>query len=416
MSLFSLDNILLQENNDHSTDIINLNNIGIIDNDVSNYSFVREGYKFILEKNKEFHDTDKIFYKTILESCGKDVVINEAFNDFFSKVKEIIKKFIEWIKKTVKNFIVKLNSLFKSDSYLKKNKNTFLKFSSEHEFEFTGYKFTYINDPTIPLANAYDFIDGLKYKMDNYYNDLTDTKTTVNADNSLTTDEDRNKEVAKKMNEKISSNIETLEDGLDELYDKFRGIVLAGKSDNEISASDFSKELFELFRDGYSSTISITIDSNFVSEAYRRFDNYKDSIKSVEKTRDNIIKDYEKLEKSLDSAFKIVKDIKNNAGKSTTTTYNLDYGSSSSNTYASARMNNFYGSGRNDDTKVLPDSTVGDKLNSYAKLLATVTNNMSSIHTQAFTAKLQAIKDCFSQDKKILYKALSIITKKKEET
>ena len=37
---------------------------------------------------------------------------------------------------------------------------------------------------------------------------------------------------------------------------------------------------------------------------------------------------------------------------------------------------------------------------------------MCTIHTQAFTAKLEAAKDCFKQDKKILYKALQQVVKR----
>ena len=37
---------------------------------------------------------------------------------------------------------------------------------------------------------------------------------------------------------------------------------------------------------------------------------------------------------------------------------------------------------------------------------------MCTIHTQAFSAKLEAAKDCFKQDKAILYKALQKIVKR----
>ena len=45
----------------------------------------------------------------------------------------------------------------------------------------------------------------------------------------------------------------------------------------------------------------------------------------------------------------------------------------------------------------------------YMKAKVTQVNQMSSIHSMAFSAKLQAAKDCFVQNKAILYKALAKI-------
>ena len=49
------------------------------------------------------------------------------------------------------------------------------------------------------------------------------------------------------------------------------------------------------------------------------------------------------------------------------------------------------------------------------KSKATQIKEMSTIHTQAFTAKLAAAKDCYSQDRKVLYKALYKIKGHKED-
>ena len=73
----------------------------------------------------------------------------------------------------------------------------------------------------------------------------------------------------------------------------------------------------------------------------------------------------------------------------------------------------------NDDITYEKDKSIGtnkqitnviyNKIDMYMKAKVTQVQQMSSIHTMAFSAKLQAAKDCFVQNKSILYKALSKI-------
>ena len=50
-----------------------------------------------------------------------------------------------------------------------------------------------------------------------------------------------------------------------------------------------------------------------------------------------------------------------------------------------------------------------NKIDMYMKAKVSQVQQMSSIHTMAFSAKLQAAKDNFVQNKAILYKALAKI-------
>ena len=85
MSLFSLDNILLNESSNPS---INIDNIGYVDSELKNFSFVQEGYDFILEMGRDYMNAEKTFYTNILGSYGDDNIITESFSDFFDKIKE----------------------------------------------------------------------------------------------------------------------------------------------------------------------------------------------------------------------------------------------------------------------------------------------------------------------------------------
>ena len=72
MSLFSLDNILLNESS-----TINIDNIGYMDTELKNQSFVQEGYDFILEIGRDYMNAEKTFYTEVLGSYGDNEIITE---------------------------------------------------------------------------------------------------------------------------------------------------------------------------------------------------------------------------------------------------------------------------------------------------------------------------------------------------
>lgn len=416
MGLFSLNNILLEQDATHSSrDVIDIDNIGYMSAAIRETSFVQEGYNAILEMNAFYCNAEKEFYHKILESCGDDHIINEGFNEFFDNIKKIIKKFIEWIKKIFKEFAAKLAGLVQSEKYIKKHKDLFNKFSSEDEFEFQGYKFTHVDTSTIPLANAddvfaageteanktnnYSYLNFSKYfkndEVGTYYNTVPDM-TNISFDNVNDAEATRRKAATEKINKAISDDIDAVTDNNEDFYEYFRGRVL-GKTE-KLDSKEFSDECFKIFRDDSDSTSSITIDYNFVHEAYRRFDKYKDTTKAIEKLKNDIVKDYEDLEKRLDKMIKYNKDshkldITNDVGRGSYTTDNLK---------------------RIDFSNVhqLYDSSTADRMSSLLKVYSARVNQMCQIHTQAFTAKLDACKDCFKQDKQILNKAIQHILKR----
>lgn len=407
MSLFSLDNILLNESSTINKSI-NIDNIGYADIELKNYSFVQEGYDFILEIGRDYMNAEKAFYTEVLGSYGDDEIITESFDGFFNKIKDIIRKFIEWIKKIFKEFVVKINSLFSSEKYIKKNQKLLNKFESQDEFEFNGYEFTYIESSNVPQANACEIFDSAS----NFNNGITQSltgnkgvnwnsyKTVVN---NMNIEDDTTSTIRDNITTTLNNNLDTMTDELndhDDLLDMFRALVI-NKSNDKIDSSDFPNELFMIFRNGEDTPSDITIDSTYVMEAYRRFDKYKDVVKAIEKNQKAIIKDYEALEKYLDKFIKL-----NKEGKSQKISSDL----SSSNDFVSKQIN-YIGGNELNDLQVFNTSTY-DKLKNYYKKWSTIVNQMCTIHTQAFTAKLEAAKDCFKQDKKILYKALQQVIKR----
>lgn len=402
MSLFSLDNILLNESTDGTSspaDMINFDHMQCLDDSIKNFSFVQEGYNFILDMRQNYIDAEKTFYENVLGSYGDDEIITESFSGFFDKIKEIINKFIEWIKKIFKQFVLKMNSLFSNEKYIKKHHKLLSKFGYNDEFEFKGYEFTYIEDSTMPAANALSAFTSTtqgKGYFDTWYdNGSENLNDTSDSDGSLRTAQ------TTKLNTTLDTKLTELQDNLEDFYDEFRGRVI-NKSNEKFDSSEFPEELFRVFRNNDNEPSNITIDSSFVTEAYRRFDKYKDTVKAIEKTQKEMIKDYEALEKYLDKLVKL-----NKADKKMT----LGIYDAMPNTFGAAQIGTMITSNSvsSMNGKTIYDSSTFDKLNNYMKVQSAKVNEMCTIHTQAFTAKLEAAKDCFKQDKKILYKALNKI-------
>ena len=390
MGLFTLNDVLLENGTSKPIDI---DNIGYVDAAFSEHSYVQDGYDFILETTRFFNEAEKVFYSKVMGSYGDEKIINESFGDFFNKIKDIIKKFIEWIKKIFKQFVAKLAALVSSDKYIKKHHNLLSKFDATDEFEFNGYTFTHVTDVTVPRANALDAFVGSG-------NDIFSTNATTADLGFVGTDTPADK--INKTNDYLQKRIDTLNDSLEDFYDDFRGKVI-NQDGTKITSTEFAEELFKKFRSGDDRTSSITIDSAYVNEAYRRFDKYKETVKEIEKTQKAIIKDYEDLEKHLDKLIKFNKDQQN-----------FTVGSGGVAGSYSADQIAKLGTLPTEANALKYDQVGFDKMNSWLKIQSSKVSQMCSIHTQAFSAKLEACKDCLSQDKKILYKAIQQVLKKKQ--
>lgn len=350
----------------------------------ASYDYMSECYAFLSGYNRSYFDASKQLYKTIMESYDSPEVIHEGFGDFFGKVKEIIKKFLAWIKKIFNKFIAKMNSMFKAEGYLKKNKNEFSKFRTEDEFEFEGYKFTNLYDggnvPVISTINLGDVNDSLSGAFGS---------GTLNYDT-------------------LKSKYDAFEDTKEDFFDTFRGKVLGDNTD--IPASQFEEECFLKFRDDSKDKSKFTITSSEVNAAYVRFDGYEKLKKSVEKTRNDIDKEYGALERYFEKSYKLSKD-----------SFKITDYSGSHASYVDAQkthlgMDNYDDEKRYENTQAKgggnTKATAAEQkalIESFLRARAAQVNQMSNIHGIAFSAKLTAAKDCFNQDKAILYKALSKI-------
>lgn len=317
------------------------------------YSFFNEALDYCKDIKSQLRSCSRDLYHTIHEAESIEVV-HEGFSEFASKVKEIIKKFFEYLKSLFNRFITNLHGLVKSDKYLKKKKDLFSKFTSDNEFEIERYEYTHIQDSGYPSTTP-----------------LTDTAAEIKDILNIISQNKNGAKKAKVDNEKF--------------YNKFRYQVIHPEKSTggTIHSSDYNEKLFDAFRDGGTKK-SITVTSSVVSTAYQRFAGYDDTIKSVKKNKKQLEDDYKEIKETIDDLISIENDVV-----------------SVSNTVM---------------TGVKEKSTEYYNIEAVVKAYVDRIAGMSAIHLQAFGAKLDAITECYKEDKKLLYKALNKIQKVQKES
>ena len=349
------ESLLLNKQDDFSS-IISEHNTNM------NESYFFSALEFLAESKQQLRENSKVLYKTILESNNNTEVIHEAFSDFTAKAKQIIDKFIEFIKSVFARFITFLNSIVKSDKYLLKHEKDFGNFKSHHEFDFDGHVFTI--DPSIPKANM------VQAAWNQHFIELQFSKDDMTDD-----------EIAKYLDETYSRLCNELENTY---YDTFRAAVLG--LTGSITSDDYASELFAIYRNNDSDKERITVDQSYVSKAYQRFKGYEKAQKEAKRTQTDLEKEYKELKNSINGLI-------SKSDKKITAT----------GTYKGATYDGF------NVTLSYTDNKVIEKMDKFIKLKVEQVNQMSSIHLLAFTAKLDAMKDSFMQDKTVLYKALNNI-------
>lgn len=332
--------------------------------------YFKSAVDFIAESNKEFTNSKITLYNKILETTST-TVIHESFSDFFVKVKEIINKFLKFIKSLFQRFLTQLARIIGSDKYLEKHKKDFDKFKDGDKFKIDGYKYTFSDN--IPVPDAL-----VQYNFD-LFDHLLDFEDGAPTNNMITV-------------ENISKARTDLSDRLTNYYNDFRGRVL-GKEDQKIYEVDYSDALFKVFRDDSTTTEIIDIDRSTIRLVIDRYFKFN-------KMQEYTNKQYKAIESAYKKVEEQIKDLVKRNGDLSYKVF-VDRLPAGSNTRIS------YTADTNNDTGVAMASDVLTQLDMYVKVKTEQIQECSNIHTLAFAAKLDALKECAKQDKETLYKALS---------
>lgn len=333
--------------------------------------YFKSAVDFITESNKEFTNSKITLYNKILETTST-TVIHESFSDFFVKVKEIINKFLKFIKSLFQRFLTQLARIIGSDKYLEKHKKDFDKFKDGDKFKIDGYKYTFSDN--IPVPDAL-----VQYNFD-LFDHLLDFENSNTSTDKMITVED------------ISKARTDLSDRLTDYYNDFRGRVLA-KEDQKIYEVDYSDALFKVFRDDSTTTEIIDIDRSTIRLVIDRYFKFN-------KMQEYTNKQYKAIESAYKKVEEQIKDLVKRNG-------DLSYKVFVDRLPAGSDTRISYTSDKNNDTGVAMASDVLTQLDMYVKVKTEQIQECSNIHTLAFAAKLDALKECAKQDKETLYKALS---------
>lgn len=319
-------------------------------------SFFVETLNFLTEQTKEFSLLNAQLYRNINESADDPIIVRESFSDFFDGVKKFIKNIIKFIKKLIAKFWVRINSLFLRDKYIEQHKDELAKFGSAHEFDISGYNFTF--EEGIPsldvLQTLEDSIADFKVKG----NGAKDSKELKKAYDTFID--------AKNSNSHL---------------DSLRKECIGAKAN--IDESDYKDEVFKVFRNGDKDQSKIVVTNAIVVEALAFFTGYDKMKTSTQRHADNVEKLYNQIQKRLDSVTKTTVD-----GKEVVT------------------ISDFVDKDSSADKIAIYDL--------FMKAKSQEIQEISNMHLLAFSAKLDALKQCFDQDKKIMYGAFKKILAKNE--
>lgn len=332
---------------------------------------IKESYflatlSYLEEMDAQSRDITKDLYKAVLEAGNDQIAINESFSTFTASIRKLIDKFIEWINKITQRFILALNKMVKSDKYIEKNKSKLDKFRSEDKFEMKIFNYTYLMDDEVPLLKpeaGWKTSTGLGNEYDTSSVDL------------LTG---------------VTNFYNNFKDNLEGNADDFRAKVLVKCNRNSIDTGDFAEELFMLFRDGATTKSDEDIHYDNINQSYNRFKGYDKNISNVSNNKRDMEKGYGDIKREINSWFS------NIGGK---TPLDIIYNDANS----------------IKDDYAINKKEVDEQINLFIKLKMNQIDSMTKIHALAFSAKLDAIKECYIQDKKILYKALSLVVKESTE-
>ena len=325
--------------------------------DTFNESYISSVFTYLTEMYDEYREADKEFYRSLYEANSM-VAINESFADFFGKIKDVLNKFLKYIKSLFDRFNTTLHRMIGSDKYLLKNEETLNKFNTDCEFEYDGYTFTI--SELIPELDTHVNFEGL---LD------IDWK-------SIGKNDKDNKKLIKGKLDELKNALEN------DYYDDVRAGVLGLK--DPIRESDYTDELFKIFRDGDNNSHIFTVTSSVVRTSYTGLKDYKNIESNVKNKKREIEDKYKKIQNRVDKMINVTLKDKR---------YQVSV------------------DGYNDDLDL--DNETMQQLNLYVKLVTEQVIKMTTIHSLAFSYKLDALKDKMMQDKKILYIAMNKVLKDK---
>lgn len=312
-----------------------------------------------------------------VEQTGSTDILYESVNikGIFEKIKMFFKKVIEKIHKIFHTFIAKMKSWFGNNaSFAKTYEKEVIKGWSNinNDWEFKGYKFTNIN---LNVEQADTMKVEITDAAENIKNALSSGDIiTLCQVTDITVSEKGLKQVHEHMDDIKESARKRIIDGLKK--GSFNTLISASYSDNGLDSSEFTEELFKVFRNDQNSKEDISKD--------KILESYGGSISGMM----TYIKEFDKIKSKTEAAErKLVKGIDDLIKK-------VD------------KVQNEYINENKDKTKSEDEKKNNEVIVQASSVFQTLYSNLSEFATQTFSAILQAQKDACVQAKEIAVKVI----------
>lgn len=321
-----------------------------IQNTTLEESYFNSTLNFLLECQNEMLSYRQDLYKTLLEE-DNPTIVNEAFNDILNGLKAAVKKILAYIETLVKRFVTQIAKFIQSDKYILINKKNIQKFTDDDKFKITGFEYTFKEN--IPVID----IPGL---------DLSELKQELKSI--------ANVDITQKINKLDELNVRLNNNAV---LDELRAQVL--HLETPIPENSYANEAFCVYRDGESEEHTIHIKRANVLNSLNDYENYKDKIKIAERDKERIFKKYKEVQRQLD-------DISTSSMKSDGSRVTIKVGDGPEQDYSEEFKRKF---------------------NNAIMIQSSRIQAICNFHILAFAAKLDALNAATTQDRAILYAALS---------
>lgn len=312
------------------------------------------------DKNSAITEAKLTLYKSLAEATNTSTML-EAFSDYHVQASEIIKEFSRFMEEGLDNFISSMEDFIDADKVIEDHKSALTKDIKFYEDggSHRGYNFIILKD--IPNLSALQQFDA-----NLFYNILGPGVNDLSV-------------------QSMKQSIEAID--LEPKYRQFRGAVL-GRPNDEVSENEYPTLLFRVFRNNNLDEESIKITTQTVKNIVELWFGFNDikkelksSLKSINDAFDSIIDN-------------IIKVTNNNNGMTVQAFTNLLPGD----------INVEYIDGKEFDNyaKNMPGELML-QFDTFCKVKLDELQKYSDIICLAFTAKLDAIKAMYGQNRIILH-------------
>lgn len=327
-------------------------------------SYFSSAINFLKEINSTYVDSKIALYKSIAESSS-DILMLESFSDYYVQVEAIVDKFLRFLRNKMDEFFSIMESFIDENTVLKEHRKALIEDIKTYEDDQTeGYNYTV--DEEIPDVSAIDKFNASLFD-DFFKANITD----LNAD-------------------AVKNTVNSIE--LEQDYRKFRARIL-GK-DGELSDGEFAKMIYLIFRDNNATCIELNLSAAKIRKIAEEFFKFSD-------IKNGLNKQYTEIEKAYNEVLKKISIVSKNNNNLTISAFtNIlpnDIG-----------VDKIDGKAV-DNTGMMMSANMMLQLDIYCKAKADQLQKYTDITLMAIGAKMDAIKDMYSQNQRILLKAVEVL-------